>query len=258
MKECRYIHELFFTGPDGELSPADQQRLTRHLESCAGCRAAYNRQKQFNQGLAGLATGAEMVEASIDWTEQAHAIHRYVKSRTRGRVQSRVPAWKILVPIAAAVFILGVGLGYLIFSPVTVKSPLPGFSSAPQVSWSLLQATLGKRELNSYMTNAQILLTDLMRSCDPDSGRVDLDRLNRDRVRAMLQQSRYFDDYLQDPRLMSARGLLKQIDWLLYEILALDDGASCEQVARLQDYVRRERLLFKIRLIGKDIVYSEV
>jgi len=258
MKECRHIQPLFFAGQDGELSPADKQRLTRHLESCSNCRAAYNRQAQVSKGLAGLVAGADMVEASIDWAEQAHAIHRYVKSRTMGRMPSRALAWKILVPMAATLFILGIGLGYLLFSPLAVKGPLPVLSSEPQVSWSVLQTTLGKKELSNYLTNAQILLTDLMRSCDPGSGQVDVDQLNRNRVRTMLQQSRYFDDYLHDPQLMSARGLFKQIDWLLYEILALDDGASCTQVSRLQDYVRRERLLFKIRLIGKDIVYSEV
>jgi hypothetical protein len=79
------------------------------------------------------------------------------------------------------------------------------------------------------------------------------DRLNRDRVKLLLNRSKYFTRDLDNPRLMSSRNLLKKIEWLLYEILSLNDAVSCRQLQQIQDYIRQERLLLKIRLIGKDI-----
>jgi hypothetical protein len=78
------------------------------------------------------------------------------------------------------------------------------------------------------------------------------------RVRALLGKSRYFKRSLDDPQLMSSKQLLEKIEWLLYEILMSDDETSCQQLQRLQEYIKRERLLLKIRLVGKELSLSEV
>jgi hypothetical protein len=53
---------------------------------------------------------------------------------------------------------------------------------------------------------------------------------------------------------------LEKIDWLLYEILmtSTDDEISCKKIEQLQDYIKQERLLFKIRLVGEELAISEV
>jgi hypothetical protein len=41
-------------------------------------------------------------------------------------------------------------------------------------------------------------------------------------------------------------------------MVELDEKGSCKELQRLQDYIRKERLLLKLRLVGKDISYKEV
>jgi hypothetical protein len=47
---------------------------------------------------------------------------------------------------------------------------------------------------------------------------------------------------------------------LLYEILVtgIDEDTSCQELQQLQDYIKQERLLLKIRLVGKELTLSEV
>jgi hypothetical protein len=80
------------------------------------------------------------------------------------------------------------------------------------------------------------------------------------RVRTLLGKSRYFRENLDNPQLLSSKPLLKKIEWLLYEILMtnIEEDISCKKLQQLQDYIKQERLLFKIRLVGKELTLSEV
>jgi hypothetical protein len=112
--------------------------------------------------------------------------------------------------------------------------------------------------MQRYFQKTQLLLTDLMRQCEEDGTASWTTGLNRERARTLLNKNRYFNQDLSNPQLLSTRQLLKKIEWLLYEMLTLDEEASCDQLYRLQDYIRQERLLLKLRLVGKDISYNEV
>jgi hypothetical protein len=38
----------------------------------------------------------------------------------------------------------------------------------------------------------------------------------------------------------------------------IEEDISCQKLQQLQDYIKQERLLFKIRLVGKELQLSEV
>jgi hypothetical protein len=158
-----------------------------------------------------------------------------------------------LVPITAAVLIFGVFLGYLLFHTSPGKSLYQPQASIQQASLARLETTLAEREIVNYFEEAHLVLTDLMRSCDANGAAVYPDRLNRSQVKLLLNRSKYFSRELDSPRLLISKGLMKKIEWLLYEILTLEDSISCTQLQQLQDYIRREQLLLKIRLMEKDI-----
>ncbi|HLP45172.1 MAG TPA: hypothetical protein VK469_04460, partial [Candidatus Kapabacteria bacterium] len=104
----------------------------------------------------------------------------------------------------------------------------------------------------------QLLLTDLMRQCDENGAAAWSNGKSRQRVQALLNKNRYFNEDISNPELLSTRRLLKKIEWLLYEMMEIDDKGSCRQLKRVQDYIRKEKLLLKLRLVGKDISYNEV
>lgn len=195
---------------------------------------------------------------TIDWDRNAADISRSIRSRCsrdtrRFSFTFDILNWKALAPIAAAVLIFGVWLGYLIFHTSPGNSSYRPQASAQQASLARLETTLAEREIVNYFEEAHLVLTDLMRQCDADGAAVYPDRLNRSQVKLLLNRSKYFSRELDNPRLLISKGLMKKIEWLLYEIVTLDDSISCTQLQQLQDYIRREQLLLKIRLMEKDI-----
>ncbi|MCI0471627.1 MAG: hypothetical protein L0Y73_08220 [Candidatus Aminicenantes bacterium] len=195
---------------------------------------------------------------TIDWEWNAADISRSIHSRftrdaRRFSFTFAILDWKALAPIAAAVLIFGIWLGYLLFHTAPGKSLYQPQTPAQQASLARLETTLAEREIANYFEEAHLVLTDLMRQCDADGAAVYTDRLNRSQVKLLLNRSKYFSRELDNPRLLISKGLMKKIEWLLYEILTLDDSISCSQLLQLQDYIRRERLLLKIRLMEKDI-----
>ncbi|MCP4153925.1 MAG: hypothetical protein GY757_39730, partial [bacterium] len=111
-----------------------------------------------------------------------------------------------------------------------------------------------------YFKQSQVLLTDLMRQCDDTGTSGPTDGLNIRRVKTLLNKNHYLSRDITDPQLLSSRKLLKKIEWLLYEMVSMEegDGTDCNKLQQLQDYIRQERLLLKLRLVGKDINYSEI
>jgi hypothetical protein len=206
---------------------------------------------------------AEASMETIDWEENAQIITRSVRFRERRRAWSfSLPAfnWKLAVPTLASVLLLGVWLGYLLFYNVPSDSVTEPYEVKPTAEFALarLETTLAKKEMQGYFQQTQMLLTDLMRQCDEEGMVTWAAQVNRKRVKTLLNKNRYFRQDINNPQLLSTRPLLEKIEWLLYEILTLNDEVSCRKLQHLQDYIRRERLLLKLRLVSKDISFKEV
>lgn len=260
MKRCDETKDLLIDYACREISARDMQKAEHHLRVCSDCKKEYRQYQKIFESMGYLGQESETLMKGIDWNKNAQDISRSIRLRSRssrtGRAFSftfNILNWKALVPIAAAVFLLGLLSGYFLFqsSPGENLSPL---KPADQfASLERLETTLAQREVSSYFEEAHLVLTDLLRQCDARGAVFQQDRLNRQRVKLLLNRSKYFNQNLDNPRLLSSKSLLKKIEWLLYEILTLEDSVSCRQLQRLQDYIRQERLLLKIRLIGRDI-----
>lgn len=224
---------------------------------------------RLEQDSAQLEEECNAVMASIDWEANAEAV--------TGRIPFKPPATDIrsrrsFMPgfgfsrqwAAAAVvliFSLGIGLGYLLFhrtGPDIGKNTLAHLPEDNTGSLDLLEATLAKREVRQYFQQSQLVLTDLMDQCNTDTAFSMENQMDKRRIRALLTKGRYFNRNLDNPDLMSSKPLLKKIEWLLYEILMSDDDTSCRKLQELQNYIKQERLLLKIRLVGKELSLNEV
>jgi len=257
MKSCDKITDIMIDYAGGDISAEEMRQAKEHLKVCGRCKTEYRQYVEIFKNMESLNRESDLLMEKIDWEKNAQDTSRGIRLKgTRAAKKFsftfNMSNWKILVPITAAVLLFGVYLGYLLFHVSPGEKIFPA-ESQQQVSLAHLETVLAEKEVSGYFKEAQLVLTDLMRRCDVDGDAFYQDRLNRERVKLLLSRNKYFTRNLDNPRLMSSRNLLKKIEWLLYEILSIDDAASCRQLQQIQDYIRQERLLLKIRLIGKDI-----
>jgi len=248
---------------DGPLSRESISIMENHLKSCARCRQEYQVMQSIRSEIPQIETEANAVMATIDWEENARNITqgfrlKFKKPNQTWRFSFHPLNWKLAFPTLAGIFILGLWLGYHLFNttsqvPISQKKSLES-----DVTLARLETTLTKKEMQRYFQRTKMLLTDLMRQCEEDGTVSWTTGLNRQRARTLLNKNRYFEQDISNPQLLSTRRLLKKIEWLLYEMLTLDEEASCDRLYHLQNYIRKERLLLKLRLVGKDISYNEV
>lgn len=258
MKTCKDIKNALIDYSTGDISSENKQRVEKHLKVCEHCSAEQRHYLQIFDNAQFVNKESEALLKTIDWGRNAQEISRNIRS---GKARSsraftltfNILNWKALAPITAAVLLLGIWFGYLLFHSYPGVMNFPEKSAQQQFSLSRLEAALAQKEVSGYFQEAQLVVTDLMRQCDVNGDTFHQDQLNRKRVKLLLNRSKYFSQDLENPRLLSSRSLLKKIEWLLYEILTLDDTISCRQLQQLQDYIRQERLLLKIRLIKKDV-----
>ena len=271
-KRCKEIGLMLAVYASNELLPGEMQALERHVETCPECREEFLLVQRISRETSHLDESCDEVMTSIDWQETAQTISDAVsrkgwgagsrKSRLRWHDLAVSFKWKLAVPMLTGVFLLGIWLGYIFFhSPLKPPGPVRPMEDIPsETSLARLEKTLAKKEVASYFMQTQLVLTDLMKQCDTEASFSIQNQVDLQRVRALLSKSHYFKRSLDDPQLMSSKPLLKKIEWLLYEILMTDgdDETSCQRLQQLQEYIKKERLLFKIRLVGKELSLSEV
>ena len=273
MKECKYkckeikkimmdylSQELTHNGP---LSRESIATMENHLKCCARCWREYQVLQSIHRENRQIETEAKAMMATIDWEENARDITQGLRFKFKRPSQTwsfpfQPMNWKLAVPTLAGIFILGLWLGYLLFNTASQVSLSREKPLEADVTLARLETTLAKKEMQRYFQKTQLLLTDLMRQCEEDGTASWTTGINRQRARTLLKKNLYYEKDLSNPQLLSTRRLLKKIEWLLYEMLTLDEEASCDRLYRLQDYIRKERLLLKLRLVGKDISYKEV
>jgi len=275
-KLCSEINGLLVDHAAQELTADDARQVEMHLDSCRDCREEFMLLQRLEADSLQIEDACAAAMATIDWEASAEAI--------TGRIPFEEPAvsygprrnrarrwgfgfnfqfgWKLLAPAMAGVLLLGIWLGYLFFhvSPHPML-PGPGDPSSGE-SMARLENTLARKEMAGYFQQSQLVLTDLMTNCNTDGSFSMQDQVDMRRVRKLLSKSRYVHQNADDPRFMSNKELLDKLDWLLYEILMTDTQANrditCEKMQKLQDYIREEKLLFKLRLADKELSLDEV
>lgn len=270
--KCKDINPLLTDYASGQLLPAVIRRIEEHLPTCQNCRETYALIQQLNRETQRLEVECNAVMSSIDWEETARTITGNIPFEEALR-QPKKPwfnvnlnrilfSWKLAAAAMAGIFLLGIWLGYLFFHVTPTTAPglfSPRFSTS-ESSLDRLENTLARKEVANYFDQTQLVLTDLMKQCRTDGSFSLQNKVDMKRVRTLLGKSRYFRDNLNNPQLLSSKPLLKKIEWLLYEILMTDieKDSSCKKLQQLQDYIKQEQLLFKIRLVGKELQLNEV
>ncbi|MCP5047315.1 MAG: hypothetical protein GY940_09105 [bacterium] len=248
------------------LMPEDVRDLEGHLETCPDCREEVLLMRKMTEESVYLDDACNAAMADIDWEENAETIGRGIPFKSpktsplrwsRGFSLGFSFNWRPAAAMAT-VFVLGIGLGYLLFGPRPLTEVFSAGETPPAISLAQLENSLTRREVKHYFQQSQLVMTDMMEQCNSDGSFSWKNRMDMRRVRTLLSKNRYFSKQTQNPDLSSSRELLKKIEWLLYEIVMNMDDNSCQNLEQLQKYIKQERLLLKIRLVGKELTSEEV
>jgi len=260
MKECKKIKKLLVDFSVDELNFKETGKVKKHLDDCLSCTREFNSIKKIIDGVQVLDQESAKISEAHDWeqfpSKIVHTKHSQDRISSHG-FYLKPSGWKILVPVLGSFFIMGIITGYLLFYKSS-KEDVIGKSAFRTASLAKIETTLAKKEVGEYFKQSQLIITDLMKQCSLNETMTWKNQDNIKRIKLLLTKSRYFNQNLNNPQLLSTQILLEKIEWLLFELLIIDKDVSCEKLQHLQKFIQKERLLFKIRLIEKELFLSEV
>ncbi|MCK4836189.1 MAG: zf-HC2 domain-containing protein, partial [Candidatus Aminicenantes bacterium] len=211
MKECTEVKKLLVAYSAKELSDTETNRVRDHINRCPSCLEEYNKIRDVFGGIEKLRDENTTVIKETDWIKRAQELGdlliRYPKIIKKS-FSSVFSGWRILAPVLASIFFLGLMLGYFLFhSEPTIKKD--SFESGiADLSFTRIESTLAKKGVLEFFKQTQLLLTELMNKCDNETVVFLNKKMKEEQIRSLLLKSRYFSHDLHDPELLSSRNLL--------------------------------------------------
>ncbi len=206
-------------------------------------------------------TDAEMKMESIDWDKNAADITRNVKINNFNKFNKKRSynfTLRTSMLMVASVLLVGISLGYFLTNRNIREANTYIPEKGARITMARLESTLNRREITLYFEQAHMLITEIMEVCKDHTITTDSKYITTRRVKNLLKKNRLFNKDSSDPKWLVSQNLLKKIEWILLEILMSDGELSCEKQKKLQEYISKERLLFKLRLLSSEASFSEV
>lgn len=124
-----HVHDLLALHAGGDLDPTDTVRVEAHLATCPDCLALA---QAYAESRAWLAAAPDAPFSGGERRAIREAVMDQVRREARPRVQARIPAWKPLLGVAAALMLLLAGLRA--WQPTTSPAPSLAQVSKPQTA----------------------------------------------------------------------------------------------------------------------------
>lgn len=265
VKECKQIEILLTAYVSGEAFPGEQARVEAHLQACPRCRTEYQDLLRIFEGIDDLEAESQRVIDTQDWDRAAAEINRQIHRARRSYLTSKektVLGWRILAPALAATLFFGIILGYWFFawlspSPQPGRAPIVSSGDAEQpIFLNRIESALDRQEALDYLKQTQLVLMDFMRHTEVQESPAEKRPLYIARAKSLLGKKHYFSQNLERSNLAAASVLVEKIQWVLMEMVALEENPSSQeddQIRRLRGFIEGERLSLKIRLIVKEL-----
>ena len=223
----------------------DGASVASHLETCPGCVAYFQQLKALMGDTDSRREEIDLVMEEMDWDGLARRVTRYAMRPQPVPVRQK-RSWRL--PLAAALFGLGLLTGYLVFQDRHI-SPAPGPEDIQLAnSIRLVETAMDRREIVDFLGRGRLLLTELMHATDSDANR----RLLAEAATRLLLDFRYLGRNPASSGIQEARGVLERFSWVLTE-LSYDPPPDRERVETVRRLVEKERLLLKVRLIEREL-----
>ncbi|MGB9893226.1 MAG: anti-sigma factor family protein [Candidatus Saccharicenans sp.] len=264
MKLCQQYKKDWPAFAKKELEPARQQKMSEHLNVCPYCQQEFKKVQKLLVMSESFKGELKQVMETVDWDRLPAVITERVwekqKKQTESRAFSRLFPWK-WQPLTAGL-VLGLILG-VVLTIVITKPQKPGFLVARKDSRIALPAdfvdrvdvALARRETIDYLERSQYLILELLQSRQPE----EISRLLQpDKIRQLLTEKKYLNNQLDDVRLLKAKAICDQIEFLFLELSQLSPEMSAAELGRVRNMVEEKQLLLKINLVKKELQQGEV
>lgn len=266
MSECKKIKKELVAYLYGDLEADLERNVTAHLESCPSCRRDLESYRKAGEAADLYGGEAEKVMETIDWENLPRQIVRMSseqkKDSPRPMPDRRVKAFSSLSmrPVWAALLagiILGSFLTFLVFRGAGVSPRKTDFSvSAAFMNEAELEAA--RRETLDYLEKSQYLLLDFVQKPAEELPREWVSEWTSRRVKDLLNRKKYINQQLDNARMAKAKEICDQLEFLFFELAQVSEYLTAEEAASIQRFIEEKQLLFKIKLLKKELKGSEV
>jgi hypothetical protein len=261
MNACKRVKKMLVAFLSDELGADESRIVQRHLKECRSCQTEFHRIQETFEGIDSLLEDCSQAVKDESWElEFPDPDHFRIPSKPIGRIHSLFifPGWKASSIVLTTVFMMGLLIGYFLFH--SSESSVPRLKGPVHNGLALnrIEVTLSRKQAIDFFRQTQLLLTGVLEQCHIPSEISLNPHFSTKQVRALLKKNRYFSQDLNRPELMSSKNLLNKIEFVLLEMLMMDEQTSCEEFHRLQQLIQQENILLKIRLIEKELTTYEV
>lgn len=249
---------------EGVLSPAEARELTTHVDGCATCRAELEGLRAVKAALAADAS----LDRGLPISSDALRTRVLAQIRAEAAVPARPRAWSF-VPVLGALSLVAVGLAAGLLAtrlasqaPVSVSTesaPRTFEASAETASndtafYERIEKTHLRADAARYLAEAQDILVQVAAAADcPDSPKdnVDVTREAHTSRRLLSRRAALVAD--SGDALMSARGVLEEVEGVLQQVADLPQCSRRTDVTAIARRVDRKNLLMKIDLVSQEL-----
>lgn len=241
-KECARARREIALWLAGE---SDGVAADAHLRECPDCFAYRERLRALLGDVDSREKEVHSVLRDMDWDTLAKEVTRRAM---RPQIFVKATRTRRRLPLAAALFGLGLLTGYLVFRHVPHAAM--NTTAALQLSDSirLVETAMDRREIVDFLGRGRLLLLELMHGSETDRER----EMLAGAAARLLQEYRYLGQNLDQSSIQEARGVMERFSWVLTE-LSYDPPPAKERIAAVRRMVERERLLLKVRLIEREL-----
>ncbi|MBM3295085.1 MAG: hypothetical protein FJY82_11275 [Candidatus Aminicenantes bacterium] len=269
MKTCEDFLRAWRTILAGDSRPEAPEGWEEHAAMCAECGRERDGLRTILDGAEALHEDVRRAMNGVDWDGLAE---RIAGTAFAGRLRAEaVPArrrafWAdLFAPPRRFVFaalLAGIVLGAGTMSLVLRTSVFRGSTAAAlRPSGELVERvefSLAKREAIDYLNRSQALLLDFVQATPEAAARSLSGGDSSRRARDLLAKKRYINRGLESVRMAKAREICNQIEILFLELTQLGGELTPQEAAEIQRFVEDKNLLFRIRLIRRELEESEV
>jgi hypothetical protein len=255
MSRCRKIQELFPGSIYGDLDPADEGRLARHLDDCLDCRTEYD---AMARALLALGARKRADPGPAFWDGYYDALQKRMvaegefapgQSRPAAAPRRSLPRWVLASAGAAGLLAAGILIGRLTLPrgaeiARTQGAAVVGTEPAPAV----VSADLSDRT-SRYLNRSKVILLAIS-NFDPKTK--DVAGLNlagqRSSSRELVKEASVLKDDLRAARERRLERLVGELELILGQIANLKSETDVPGVEIVKAGVDLKDVLFKINM----------
>jgi len=269
MKTCEDFRRAWRIILAGDSRPEAPEGWEEHAAMCAECGRERDGLRTILDGAEALHEDVRKAMDGVDWDGMAERIADTAfagRRRTEAAPARRAGFWAALfAPPRRFVFaallagiVLGAGTMSLVLRPGVFRRPAAAALRASGEFVDRVEFSLAKREAIDYLDKSQALLLDFVQATPEAAARSVSGGDSSRRARDLLAKKRYLNRGLESIRMAKAREICNQIEILFLELAQLSDELTPREAAEIQRFVEDKNLLFRIRLVRRELEESEV